>query len=228
MDLNKIFVALDYQNFDDAKNLVETLGDDFNCYKVGQPLYTVAGNEIIKFLKDKGKRIFLDLKFFDIPSVIMKAAENLVKQKIDFFTVHSLAGSELLGEIAGIVKNSKTTPLGVTILTSIAESKIADVLLIEKDFNQTMKILINRVIDSGIPGLVCSPKEIDLVRSIDTKILIVTPGIRLEKDNVGDQSRIMTPGEAMKAGSNYLVMGRSITGASSPKQIAEQLKSIVI
>lgn len=228
MDLNKIFVALDYQNFDDAKKLVETLGEDFKCYKVGQPLYTVAGNKIIKFLKDKGKRIFLDLKFFDIPSVIMKAAENLVKQEIDFFTVHSLAGSELLGEITGIVKNSKTTPLGVTILTSIAESKIADVLLIEKDFNQTMKILINRIIDSGISGLVCSPKEINLVRSIDTKTLIVTPGIRLEKDSVGDQSRIMTPGEAIKAGSNYLVMGRSITGSQDPMQIVEQLKSIVI
>ncbi len=228
MDLSKIFVALDYTNIEHAKKIVYTLGKEITHYKVGHPLYSIAGNEIIRFLKYSGKKIFLDMKYFDIPSVIINAVNNLINLEIDYFTVHSLAGPDLLKALFEITNNTKTTPLAVTVLTSIPEEKIKDVLLIEKPFNDAMKALIKRIYESGIKGIVCSPKEIKLVKDFSSELITVTPGIRLPQDQRGDQNRTMSPAEAFREGADFIVMGRSITEADDPLRIIEYLKKTEI
>lgn len=223
MDLSKIFVALDYTNPDDAKKMINKLGDRFSAYKIGHPLFTSSGFEVIDYLKKKNKTVFLDLKFFDIPSVIIKAVQNLVEKEIDFFTVHSLAGERLLNDIARVTENTKTKPLGVTILTSFSQDELQSQLLIEQPFKETMIILINRIKNSGIQGLVCSPREIELVKKITEDLLIVTPGIRLDITNNGDQARTTTPSRAINAGADYLVIGRSITSADNLEDVINLL-----
>ncbi|HDS09708.1 MAG TPA: orotidine-5'-phosphate decarboxylase [Firmicutes bacterium] len=225
MDLNKIFIALDYTDINKARKTVKNLGGDIVNYKIGHPLFSSCGYEIIEFLKAEGKKVFLDMKYFDIPSVIFSSVKNLVKQRIDFFTVHSLAGSDLLRGIAEITAGTETMPLAVTVLTSIPEEKLDEILLISREFKDVMQILVRRTIESGIRGIVCSPKEITFVKGISERLTVVTPGIRMEKDDRGDQSRVMTPDEAFKSGADFLVIGRSITDAPDPSKIIEYLKN---
>ena len=229
MDKDQIIVAMDVSSFDRAIALLEKLPDVI-FWKVGLELFTSVGVEIIHYLKAQGKKVFLDLKLHDIPNTVAATCRLIAKYEVDFLTVHALGGREMLRAAQAEIKDSHTQLLAVTILTSISAEGLASDLRISLELKEYALQLALMAQDCGIAGSICSPHELENLRSqLNPHFYLVTPGIRLANGVTHDQNRVMTPQQAIALGANYLVIGRPITTGDAPQivwnQICEQIST---
>jgi len=222
--MSEIVLALDFADKDKAIALARTVKQEINWIKIGLELFCSQGPAIIYALKELGFKIFLDLKFFDIPNTVKKTVKTILQAKVDMFTVHVLGGQEMLTSVVAI-KNEiypQAIALGVTILTSFNQE---DLFWSKMPINQLVFNLAQIGHNSGLDGLVLSPLELKNIRAKFSRLVLVTPGIRLASKNQHDQKRIATPSFACKQGADYLVIGREITLAKEPLKIIAQIKN---
>lgn len=217
----KLIVALDYWNIEDARKLVRELDDEVSFYKVGLGLQLVGGNEFARELIAEGKRVFLDYKYYDIAETVQRAVAQAAELKITFLTVHGV-GSIMKAAVAGR-GNSDMKVLGVTVLTSMDADDIK-----EMGFECSVEDLVvaraKRALEVGVDGVIASALEVAEIRKqTSNKLMIVSPGIRPSGGAKHDQKRVATPFEAMRAGADYLVLGRPIYAADNPKAAAQAI-----
>lgn len=229
---NRLIVALDFDSLAKAKRFVQLTRDHLEFYKVGSALFTKTGPRIIRFLKDEGRKIFLDLKFHDIPSVVSRAAEVCTLMEVDMFNLHTTGGFEMLEQammrtlrIAELKQKKKPIVLGVTILTSIDEAEFKDIYGAPAHTLPEQVMLLARLAQSaGLDGVVASPWEVSEIKNACGKdFLVVTPGIRLEGETVYDQTRFLTPKEAIRRGADYIVVGRPVVQAEDPVGVINKI-----
>ncbi len=229
-----LIVSLDLNDLKKIKEIVHQLKGLVNFFKVGAVPFTYFGLEIIEFLKGEGNKVMLDLKYHDIPNTVARACEGAAEIGVDFLTLHTSGGFLMLEEavkatlmVADIKKIEKPKLLGVTVLTSFDEAYFRDLFGdIKRTLDEQVVFLAQLARSAGLDGVVASPKEIGLIRKECGKdLLIVTPGVRPEDEAVGadDQARVMTPKDAIKAGADYIVIGRPIIKAADPKKAAEKI-----
>lgn len=224
---DRLIVALDVHTLEDMKQLVDTLGDDVSFYKVGMELFYSAGPDVIRYLKEAGKKVFLDLKVHDIPNTAAQALRALTRLGADLMTLHATGGRAMLEASAQAVaeeaaKLGITRPrlLAVTILTSMDEVSWQEIGGREKIAPSVLN-LAKIAQEAGIDGTVSSPYEAAAIRQQNgADFLIVTPGIRPAFAAAGDQKRFTTPSQALQNGSSHLVIGRPITQADDPRKAA--------
>jgi orotidine-5'-phosphate decarboxylase len=221
----RLFVALDYPNAASALVLAEKLAPLGVSYKVGMQLFYAEGMSIVRQLKGYGRTVFVDLKLHDIPNTVGGAVGSLVGQGVDFLNVHTQGGPEMMQaavEAAAKIADAEGRPspklIGVTYLTSLSEQHLREFLFVEsasvEEYAQHLAIQAKRC---GLHGVVCSAQEAPLIREVcGPDFLLVTPGIRPAGAGEQDQSRVITPAQALQNGSDYLVVGRPITGAADP------------
>lgn len=212
---DKIILALDVSP-QEARELVRRLDDRVGWFKVGLRLFTAAGPAIVEEIKKTGAKVFLDLKLHDIPNTIQQAVRSACALGADMLTIHLCGGSEMCRAAVAGRAGSSTLLLGVTVLTSQNDQTLAEVGT-KANVAEQVLLLATLAKATGITGLVASPLEIRPLRErFGSHFTIVTPGVRSTGEDRGDQKRVMTPAEALKAGSDYLVIGRSITTAADP------------
>ena len=222
----RIIVALDVQSEKRLDFLIEELSGVAKFVKVGMELYYTYGPQIIKRLKDKGFKVFLDLKIHDIPNTAKSSCKTITKLGADIINVHASGGAEMLrASVAGvdeaIAEDSRIKrPLliGVTQLTSTDQSMLQEDLLINESLPKVVTHLAELSKRSGLDGIVSSPLEVQAVKdATGSEFICVTPGIRPKSTDKGDQKRVTTPKDASDGGSDYIVIGRAITQAQSPR-----------
>jgi len=218
-DSKRVIVALDYPNQADALAMAQRLDPSRCRVKVGKELFTRAGPAVVEALHTMGFEVFLDLKFHDIPNTTAKAVRAAAEMGVWMVNVHASGGRRMMEAARNEleqVNGASTLLIGVTVLTSMERQDLADLGLDIEPLEQ-VKRLAKLTEQSGLHGIVCSAQEVVPLREvISDDFQLVTPGIRPANADVGDQKRIMTPADAIKAGSNYLVIGRPITKADSP------------
>lgn len=216
----KIIIALDYSTSAPALALAARLDASACRLKVGKELFTASGPAVLEQLMQRGFEVFLDLKFHDIPNTTAQACKAAAELGVWMVNVHALGGRKMLEAAANAVANSSKPPklIAVTMLTSMAQSDLADIGITESPAEMVLR-LATLTRDSGLDGVVCSAQEASLLRErLGKSFCLVTPGIRPAQASLDDQSRVMTPQAALQAGSSYLVIGRPITQAADPLQ----------
>ncbi|MGI6423957.1 MAG: orotidine-5'-phosphate decarboxylase [Tepidanaerobacteraceae bacterium] len=226
-DLEKVIVALDTSEEETALNLVKLLKNKISTFKVGLELFCSQGPSIVKKITNEGCKVFLDLKFHDIPNTVAGAARAATKTGAYMFNVHASGGREMMEKAREAANqiDSDTKPiiLGVTVLTSIDQKDLIDINITESPINQVIT-LAKLTKESGLDGVVASPKEISAIRKATGEdFLIVTPGVRPNWATKGDQKRVMTPAEALDVGASYIVVGRPVTAARDPVEALDKL-----
>lgn len=216
-----VIIACDFSSKEELYAFLEKLGDQKPYLKVGMELYYKEGAPMVRELKAKGFKIFLDLKLHDIPNTVYKAMRNLGELGVDITNLHAAGGIKMmeaalkgLREGAGEGKMPKL--IAVTQLTSTDANTLKNELLINESLEDTVKHYALNAKKAGLDGVVCSPLEASIIK--DLGLISVTPGIRLAGDSVDDQKRVTTPAKAREMGSTYIVVGRSITGADDPRE----------
>jgi len=220
----KIIVALDVGNKKEALSLVSKL-KDAQLFKVGMELFTAEGPGLLEEIAGQGKKVFLDLKYHDIPNTVAGAVRSATKHRVHMLTLHTSGGKEMLARAAEAAAQeaashgtSRPYLLGVTVLTSLKEGELKDIGIPASVDVQVLR-LASLAKESGLDGVVSSPREIEIIKKECGKdFLVVTPGIRPAWAAAQDQKRVMTPAEAVAKGADYLVIGRPITGAPSPQE----------
>lgn len=213
----KIIVALDAPDSASAYKLADAMGEAASWVKIGLQLFVSEGPIIVQEMKDRGYHIFLDLKFNDIPNTAREAVHSAVKLGADMTTIHLSGGSRMVREAVEASAQSSLLVLGVTVLTSFDQAELHGVG-VQKTPAEQVENLVALGTAVGLQGVVCSPHEIAILRQrFGHDLTIVTPGVRPAGSAANDQQRVMTPGEAIKAGASHLVIGRPITGAASPR-----------
>lgn len=237
MNVDKIMVALDYAHVEDANKLIEELHPYTPYVKVGMQLYYAAGPAFIYDLKEKGFRIFLDLKMHDIPNTVKGGAQSLAQLGVDIINVHCAGGIRMMeAALEGVEKGrssssaSVTKVIGVTQLTSTSEQVMNEQIKIAGSLEEAIIHYAKMAKASGLHGVVCSAHEVPMIKeNCGTSFITVTPGIRPSFATSDDQVRITTPKQAIELGTDYMVIGRAITKAESPKcafeKIMEQVRS---
>ena len=233
----RLIAALDFPTAEAAKQAVEEIGDAVSYYKVGMELYYAAGNDMIHFLKERGKHVFLDLKLQDIPNTVASALKVETTLGVDMINVHAVGGKKMMEEAAKAVRE-KAEELGierpkliaVTILTSMDEEQFA-ALNYKNTIAEQVVSLAKLAKAAGLDGVVASPKEAAAIRkACGPDFLIVTPGVRPAGSALDDQSRVTTPAQAFANGSSHIVVGRPIMKAVDRRQaaaeIVEEIKNI--
>ena len=222
-----LIVALDYDGLAAALPLVEQL-DPARCrLKVGKQLFTREGPAAVTALVDRGFDVFLDLKFHDIPNTVAKAVLAAADLGVWMVNVHASGGRRMMNAAMQALSSIPNRPLltAVTVLTSMGTEDLAE-LGMDTNAEKTVLSLAQLAARSGLDGVVCSAQEAERLRdAMPGNFTLVTPGIRLPGDDAGDQRRVVTPMAALGAGANYLVMGRSITGASDPAAAVDRVLS---
>jgi orotidine-5'-phosphate decarboxylase len=218
MNESQIIVALDYASRDAANQLVERL-DPAQCkLKVGKELFVAAGPDYVSALVQRGYDVFLDLKFHDIPNTVAAACRAAAQLGVWMINVHALGGRAMMEAAREALENTPTRPklIAVTLLTSLQDDELIEIGIVGST-QQSVSNLANLTQSCGLDGVVCSAREVSRLRRERGKdFLLVTPGIRPEQTERGDQARIATPQEAIQNGSSYLVIGRPITQAPDP------------
>lgn len=218
---DRLIVPLDVPTVMEAEAMVETLGDTVTFYKIGHQLAFAGGLNFIRELRDIGKHIFLDMKLLDIDNTIEKGVENIMKMGVQMTTLHAYPNA--MKAAVKAAQGSDLCLLGVTVLTSMDDDDLALAGYAHKAKDLVLK-RAEQASEIGMGGVVASAQESANIRQIiDAKMAIVTPGIRPAGSDVGDQKRIMTPADAILAGSTHLVVGRPITAADNPKQSAQNI-----
>jgi len=215
--MGRVIVPLDVESSDEALTWVDRLGDQGEFYKVGLELYTRAGPEVVRELIDRGKRVFLDLKLHDIPNTVAGAVRAASDLGVDLLTVHASGGPTML-DAAARARSGGLRLLAVTVLTSLSPDEMSTVWGREiRSVREEVGRLAVLAQEGGMDGIVASALEASWVRSqVGDDFVIVTPGIRPAGADRGDQSRVATPTDAIRAGADYLVVGRPITQAADP------------
>jgi orotidine-5'-phosphate decarboxylase len=225
---DRLILAVDTSSIDEARHYLDELHEHVGVFKIGLQLFTRYGPEILTLFQSANARIFLDCKFLDIPNTVAKACEEATAHGVQMFTIHASGGTAMLKAASDAV-NSKAASMGVkppvvlavTVLTSISASMLANELNVGGGVEEHVLRLAKQCKDNGITGLVASPEEVVALRqAVGKEMVIVTPGVRPLWSDPGDQSRFTTPGQAIKNGSDYLVVGRPITKAKDPKEAA--------
>ncbi|MCM1377154.1 MAG: orotidine-5'-phosphate decarboxylase [Clostridium sp.] len=218
--MREVIIACDFSSAEETYSFLDKFGDERPFVKIGMELYYAAGNEIVRELKRRGHKIFLDLKLHDIPNTVNKAIRVLSSLDVDMTNVHASGGIEMMkAALEGLTRADGTRPLliAVTQLTSTSEEMLHDQLLIGVDMNTTIARYAQNAKEAGLDGVVCSPLEASLVKEACGKdFMAVTPGIRFADSSKDDQKRITTPAKAREIGSDYIVVGRPITAAEKP------------
>ncbi|HET7275351.1 MAG TPA: orotidine-5'-phosphate decarboxylase [Longimicrobiaceae bacterium] len=218
-------LALDVQSSEDALALIRRV-PRASFVKVGLQLFTAAGPDVVRRLRDAGRRVFLDLKLHDIPNTVARAVESSAGLGVELLTLHASGGADMLNaarDAADGLGRDAPQLLAVTVLTSLSDSAVRQVSG-RPDASVTNEVvrLARIAVASELDGVVASVKEIPDIRAIgDRGLLILTPGIRLPGDRADDQSRVATPEEAARLGANYIVIGRSVTAAAHPEAAYE-------
>ena len=215
-----VIIACDFSSKEDTMAFLSKFKEDSLYLKIGMELYYAEGPEIVREIKRRGHKIFLDLKLHDIPNTVMKAMNVLSKLDVDMCNLHA-SGTVPMMEAAlkGLVREDGTRPLliAVTQLTSTSEERMKEDLLINAPLNETVLHYASNAKKAGLDGVVCSPLEAGIVKErCGSSFLTVTPGVRFAGGDVGDQVRITTPAKARELGSDYIVVGRPITAAEDP------------
>lgn len=224
---DRVIVALDLPSREQALELVARLGDEVVFVKVGAQLFAEAGPNLIGELRGRGKRVFLDLKFHDIPNTVAGAVRAVADLGVEMLTVHAAGGAAMLEAAREAAGPDGPDVIAVTLLTSLVSVDV------EQIFGRSPVSLVDEVVrltrlavEAGLPGVVASPTEVKPIRrSFGDAVRVVTPGIRLPGDDPGDQSRYATPAEAGRAGADYIVVGRSITSAADPAAAFQEVVS---
>ena len=215
-----VIIACDFASAEATFAFLDKFVDEKPFVKIGMELYYAEGPSIVREIKARGHKIFLDLKLHDIPNTVKKAMKVLSNLDVDMTNLHA-AGTKAMMEAAieGLTKEDGTRPLliAVTQLTSTSEERMRDELLITAPIDQTVMHYAKNAADAGLDGVVCSPLEAGKVHDTCGKqFLTITPGVRFADGDVGDQKRVMTPAQAKEIGSDYIVVGRPITAADDP------------
>ncbi len=221
----KIIVALDYDNEGDALNFVSRIDPKSCRLKVGNELFTTAGPQFVEKLINKDFEIFLDLKFHDIPNTVARACEAAARLGVWMVNVHASGGMVMMSTAAEALAKFEKKPLliGVTVLTSMDRDQLSGIGLDLEPIDQVLR-LAKLAKESGLDGVVSSARETTAIKAaINAPFVCVTPGIRPEGSDIGDQKRIMTPVKALQAGADYLVIGRPITKALDPQLALENI-----
>lgn len=224
---NPVIVALDYPDADSAMALAQRLSPSLCRLKVGKELFTRAGPGLVERLQGKGFEIFLDLKYHDIPNTVAGAVRAAADLGVWMVNVHASGGARMMAAARESVENAAKRPLliGVTVLTSMSDDDLASMGYRETAHQRVLR-LADMAQDNGLDGVVCSAQEATELRAAHgPDFCLVTPGIRFAGDDAGDQRRVVTPADAIKRGSSYLVIGRSITGADDPLAALERVHS---
>ncbi len=216
----ELIVALDVQTRAEAVERVKSIGDAVNFYKIGLELFTAEGPDVVRAVKDLGKKVFLDLKFHDIPRTVERAVRSGGKLGVDLMTIHSVGASAMIRAAADAAAEfgpNGPKILAVTVLTSLDATDLADVGIINRTPAEQVQAMAKFAVAHGAHGLVCSPKEVGaLSAALPKGTLFITPGVRPAGSAVGDQKRVATPAEAVRDGATHLVVGRPILAAENP------------
>ena len=220
MDNRDVIIACDFASAEETLRFLSEFGDERPFVKIGMELYYSAGPEIVRTLKARGHRVFLDLKLHDIPNTVKKAMRVLSDLGADIVNLHA-AGTRAMMEAAldGLTRPDGTRPLliAVTQLTSTDQIALETELLIDRPIDEVVISYAQNAAAAGLDGVVCSPLEAGKVHaSCGTSFLTVTPGVRFAESDKGDQKRVTTPARARELGSDYIVVGRPITAAADP------------
>jgi len=227
---DKIIFAMDVDHFSEAQRWVNLLKNRVGMFKVGKQLFTHAGPKVVDMIHQKGQKVFLDLKYHDIPNTVVKAGEEATKLNVTMFNLHALGGLEMMRKTVDASKAMakslgipKPIIVAVTILTSMDESALKEVG-VQGPLLEEVGRLALLASKAGVDGVVASPHEIGVIRErCGQKFLIVTPGIRAPSDKKDDQKRTLSPKEAISAGANYLVIGRPIKEAKDPIEAVQKI-----
>ncbi len=248
---NKLIVSLDVPDLRTAERLIDELSPLVEIFKIGSQLFTATGPKIIDLIHKKERKVFLDLKFYDIPNTVSEAARAVTRLGVFMFNVHSTGGSEMMqaaaeaaGEEAEKLKVKKPLILGVTLLTSFNQQMLAE-MCVRKQIDDYVLYLAQQAKKAGLEGIVASAKELRFLReNLGESFIMVVPGIRLQMARLAesarlanskwqmasqrmngkdDQKRVSTPAEAINNGADYIVVGRPIIAAKSPTEAAKQI-----
>ena len=223
---DKIIIALDVPDTEGVLRLLDSLGEAPALCKIGLELFTAEGPSVVKAVQSRGSRVFLDLKFHDIPNTVAHAVKSAAGLGVAMTTLHACGGPVMLEAAAKAAESSGNKDLlllAVTVLTSMDAAQLSATGVTVEPEAQVVR-LAGLAAGAGIGGIVCSPREIAAVRSAHAeKLRLVTPGVRPTWAAAGDQKRVMTPAEAIRAGSDWLVIGRPITAAADPKEAYARL-----
>jgi len=214
-----IIVAVDETQLDSFNHIVDSLDSNLCMIKVGSVSFNAIGHEAIQYVASKGFEIFLDLKLHDIPNTVKKSIEGLISLPVSMMTIHTSGGLEMMKIAMNAVKDTNIKIFGVTALTSLSDEDTD--LIYKRTASDQVAAMLDLAQEAKIDGVVCSPHELDLVVARKS-LLSITPGIRLSESE-DDQSRVMTPNDAISKGANHIVIGRPITNAPN---ISEALLEI--
>ena len=224
---NKLIVALDVDTMTEAERLLDLLLPEVKIFKVGIRLFTACGPKIVKMISSRGAKVFLDLKFCDIPNVVSRAIESAAGLGVFMLTVHILGSRRMLTEsmkaVRSIARAQRPLIIGVTVLTSFNQDALREIG-IEKPLIDEVLSLALIAKQEGLDGVVCSPREVAPIRRQFKKdFIIVTPGIRPAGSQKDDQQRTMTPKQAREEGVDYMVVGRPIIASPDPQKSARRI-----
>ena len=215
-----VIIACDFKDKEETLKFLEQFTEEKPFLKIGMELFYSEGPEIVREIKKRGHKIFLDLKLHDIPNTVKKAMSSLSKLDIDMCNVHAAGTIDMMkAAIEGLTKEDGSRPLliAVTQLTSTSEQRMQEELLIDENIDKVVMHYAKNSKIAGLDGVVCSPLEAGKVKEVCGKeFLTITPGVRFETDDIGDQVRVTTPKKAKEIGSDYIVVGRQITKAENP------------
>jgi orotidine-5'-phosphate decarboxylase len=228
---NKLIVALDVETVSRARELIDILREHVGMFKVGSQLFTSAGPDLVREIVRSGNRVFLDLKFHDIPNTVAAAGVEATRLGVTIFNVHAAGGAEMMRRTAEAVSHAAETEghsrpavIAVTVLTSADASTLESIGLAGDPQSQVLKLACLAA-QSGMDGVVASPLEVSAIRAAvkQSGFLIVTPGVRPGRASRDDQKRVLSPAQAIRAGADYLVVGRPITTAKDPAETARRI-----
>lgn len=230
MNSERLIIALDLESLSEAERIVDLLKERISVFKIGLQLFTREGPRAVEMVNRKGGKVFLDLKYHDIPNTVAKAAKEAARLGVFMFSIHTLGGNEMMkmcreSVVETSLKEGITKPMiiGVTILTSIDQKTLND-LGIKENLKDEARHLSDKALRAGLDGVVASPEEVKLIReSCGKDFIIVTPGIRPEGTSKDDQKRTMTPKDAIREGANFLVIGRPVLMAEDPLKAVERI-----
>lgn len=222
--MSELIVALDVQSRLEAVDRVSAIGDAVGFYKIGLELFTAEGPDVVKAVKDLGKKVFLDLKLHDIPRTVERAVRSAGKLGVDLLTIHSVGGNAMIraaADAAAEFGEAAPKVLAVTVLTSLDETDLRDVGITGRTPADQVRAAAFLAVASGADGLVCSPREVGaLSKALRKGTLFITPGVRPAGADLGDQKRVATPADAVRDGATHLVVGRPILAAPDPAAAA--------